>query len=220
MGVHGASVAVIIGVPDGVEDLLSGADRVGVPGQEEQQIIFLGSQGDGLSLDPYRAGGGLQLQRADAQELLALAAAAEQGLDPLRKGPHLDGLGDVLVSPLPHSGDLTLLVLPGRDHQDRHRGEAADLPAGLNPVHDGHHNVQDHQGGVRVGPQQTHRLLAVRSLQNGIALLLQKIMNDHAPAFLIIRQYDFRDHCAFSFLCGIRISQRWMGVPKAWNFSS
>ena len=97
-------------------------------------------------------------------------------------------------------------------------GKAADLGAGFDAVHHRHHHVQHHHRHVFVLPQQVHRLPAVLGFEDLIAGAAQIIPDDHAPAGVVIGKQDLCPHGLFSF--GMVISQRWMGVPRAWNFSS
>ena len=85
---------------------------------------------------------------------------------------HLEGLDDIVVRPLLQTGDLVLGLPFGGEHDDRGPAPLPNLFQHRPAVHNGQHNVQQHQIGLE-GAEQLDPLAPVLGHLGLEALLLQ-----------------------------------------------
>ena len=86
--------------------------------------------------------------------------------------------------------ELIHIVGLGGEHDNRHIGELPDLLAGLEPVHPGHHQIQDHQI-HRLAGGNLHRLHAVRAGQHLIAFVFQIEFNPLDQELFVVYHQNF-----------------------------
>src|SRR3984957_11823439 len=102
----------------------------------------------------------LDHRRRGLDRPLGRPGPAERGQDAREQLLDAERLGHVVVGAHVERGHLVPLAAPGRHHDDRDRGMLADLPAELEPVDLGQHQVEQHH--VRLlGLQHRQRLGAV-----------------------------------------------------------
>ena len=118
---------------------------------------------------------GVDAQVADLDGAGALGChfgPTKDRFDPRHEGSRIEGLGHVIVRPELQADDRVDILGARGQHQDRHVAAAAKLPADLEAVHLGQHQVQHHQ--VRVAALVLGQgLLAVAGGHDRVALLLQ-----------------------------------------------
>src|SRR5512132_2684697 len=166
--------AVIVVVPDVLEDGGAAHDLTGVPHQELQQGELPGRELQGPAGQGGGVGGRVEDQVGDGEGGGPLADApadlGPQAGQQLLEGERLD---QVVVGPGVQAADPVGHAVAGGEHE--HRRPAAGLaqpPADLDPVQAGEHDVE-HDGVVvpLAGPVQA--VVAVQGGVDGVALLLQ-----------------------------------------------
>ena len=102
---------------------------------------------------------------------------------------HLEGLDDVVVRPLLQAGDFVLRLPLGGEHDDRGLVPLPDFFQHGPAVHDGQHDVQQHQVGL-VGAEQLHTFAAVLGHLSLKALLLQVEMEQLGDVGVVLHDQD------------------------------
>ena len=127
MHIHGAGLAGVIVVPDGLKDLVPGEGHALAGAQQAQKLEFLKGQFHQNAALAHLAGGGIDLQVAAGQDLIALPlGAAKHRFDPCLKLHDAEGLDHIVVRARLEAGDTVHLSGAGGEHDDR---DVAGVPA-------------------------------------------------------------------------------------------
>ena len=182
--------AVILVLPDGVEQLLRADHAALLPAQDLQHGEFSRRQLQVLSAKGTLVGPHIQGEASPDQQVLllpgtiVLLTAAQLGLYP---GHHLqgpEGLCDVVVRPQCQAIDLVdLLPLCGEEN-NRVRIFFPYLPADSEPAHSRHHDVQD--GKVRLFPADLLQRLLPGIAHSCLIVLILQIKADEIRDFRFI----------------------------------
>jgi hypothetical protein len=148
--VHRARVAGERVAPDALEQLVARQHEALVVEQLPEEVELLGRELDLLLADPHLAPAGVDREVAVRQhlrlELLALGRGApEDRLHPGDELARVEGLRHVVVGADLQPDDLVDVLVPGREHQDRHVRRLPEAAADLDPVQIGEHEVEDDQ---------------------------------------------------------------------------
>ena len=176
VNVHRALVAVPVGAPDAVEQLLAREGQAGVVGEEGEQIELAGGQRHDLARPASLPAPHVDLEVADGEHLLgrrALAGPAQDGADAGNELAGRERLDQVVVGTQLQAEDAVHLVVPGRQEQHGNGAAGTDLAADVEPVpcpREPH--VEDDDPGVRL-LEDLEALLAVDGQQHPVALAPQ-----------------------------------------------
>ena len=166
-------VAVPVGAPDAVEQLLAREGEAGVAGQEGEQVELAGGQGHHLAAPAHLAAAQVDLEVAHGHDLLggrALAGAAEDGADPRHELAGREGLDQVVVRPQLEAEDAVHLVVAGGEEQDGDGAAGPDLAADVEAVAGARQaDVEDDDGGV-LPREDLEAPVAVGRQQHAVAL--------------------------------------------------
>ena len=169
--VHDARVAEIIVAPRDVQQVLARQHLAGVGDHGGEELQLLVGQVDLLSadirLERFRHDG--KLRERESAGLRRGAEPTEHLLDTHRHLPRGEGLHDIIVRAELQSEHAVHFLVARGEHQDRRVACAADLPADVQPVHAGEHNVQ-HDEVDPAAAEQIERLLARVRRAHGDAL--------------------------------------------------
>ena len=150
MDVHRPDVAAVLVGPDGVQQRLPGVDPAGVAHQEFHHIKLLGGEHDQLlslvGVPGIQVQGDVACRQAVAGLLfLRGACPAQERPDPGLQLQDIEGLGQVVIGAVVEADELVHVLHLGGEEDDGHIGKLPDLAAGGEPVHNGHHHVQNDQ---------------------------------------------------------------------------
>ena len=152
MDCHGRDIADTVHVPDPAEELVLAEHMVGVFREEGEQVKLLGRKILLFSVYKHAAGGLVDPKSPDLDDVVGLLARSYQPLVPRHVRLHAcdefagaEGLCHIVVGAQTQPPDLVDVVLFGGDHQDRDILVFTDLPAHIESVDPGQHQVQDHQ---------------------------------------------------------------------------
>lgn len=134
-------------VPDRLHDLLARHQRARLLGEEGQQVVLLGGEGDLLAVQADA--GGLAVDRQSGAVPVGAGLGRRTGLDaphhrPYARDdlPYAEGLGDVVVGAEFQADDPVRLVAAGADDDDRHVTAFAQRPADVQAVGVGQAEVE------------------------------------------------------------------------------
>src|SRR3954453_715438 len=200
MHVHGARVPRKRVTPDALEQLIAGQHQAAVIEQLPQQVELLWSELHLVAADCDLASPGVDLDGAVFHHglgrpaaLLGLGGAAQDRLDASDQLARVERLGQVVVGAHLEPDDLVDVVVAGGQHQDWHVRGGADLPAHLEPVDVGQHQVEHHQVGLGVlGLHQ--RLAAVAGDLDLVARVLQVHRDEGCNVALVLDDQDLLSH--------------------------
>ena len=204
VGVHGAVLAVIIVIPHLLQNFLAGQRDALVGHKEHQQVKFLGRQRCLLPSHLDAVAGGINDQIAKSVHRIFVFRV---GHGARQNGPHSghqlpggEGLDHVIVRAALQPGQLVVFLAPGGQHDDR-RGNAAGshLPQAGHAVHEGHHDVQDHQIDAALR-QCRQRRGTVAGLLAGVTRVLQILPDQIPDARLIVHDQNFCHTAPLLFL--------------------
>ena len=132
-----ALVAVPVGPPHAVEQLLAGEGETDVVGQEGEQVELAGGERHRLSPLAHLAPAQVDLDLADGDHLLGggtLPGAPEDGPDPGHQLAGRERLGQVVVCAHLQSEDAVHLVVARGEEEDGDRAPGPDLAADVEAV--------------------------------------------------------------------------------------
>ena len=132
-----------------------------------------------------------QVTRREGRRIGGLRApvAAQGGADSGRQLVHAERLGQVIVRAFIERLHLLPLLGAGGQDEDGHVAPGPQAAADLQPVHAGHHQVQDDQ--VRHGcRRKAQGLLAVRRRADLVALRAQAAQHSAADLRLVVHDKD------------------------------
>jgi hypothetical protein len=147
-GVGGERVA-----PDPFQDLVAGEDQAPVADQVAEQLELTGGELHRAALEDDLVAGRVDGEAAQVERGLGTGfgfgvGAAQDRLDPGDQLAGRERLGHVVVGAELEAEDPVGLLLPGRDHDDRHPAPPlAQRPGHLEPVHARQHQVEQDQPG-------------------------------------------------------------------------
>ena len=131
----------------------------------------------------------------------------EHGLDPAEQHPDMDRLGDIVVGARIEPGNLGIVLAPSRQkgyQRPAQRVVGANLAAGFDPVHLGHHHVEQNQ--MRHDAQRRlNRLASVRGRKYLVVLLFQIVAYEFKNVGFVVDKQDAIGHGCF---CSIGTSSR------------
>ena len=201
MHVHGAGVALIIVAPDQIQQAFAAVNAAGVAHQKLDQVELLHRQ---LHVLPVLAGAaalGIDADMPAPEHRVLLrrgghAGAAQQRADARLELQDVEGLGHIVVRAGLKAHQQVCALAAGREHDDRHGGEAADLLAGLQAVLFRHHQIQ-HDQVVAARAGQLHGLLAVVAGVHGISLVFEVEFDSLDKQALVVDHQYFHDFPRF-----------------------
>ena len=197
MHVHGAAVAEVIKAPHLVEQLVAGVDAVGRRREVVQQLHLLGRRVDLLAVDDQLVGVEVDDELVE-RELLALglavvAGAAQHGVHAREQLLDLEWLDDVVIRAHLQAGDLVLGLALGGEHDDGHFHGLAQLAADLPAVHDGQHDVEQHEVGLDL-LGHLDGLAAVGRMRHLEPVLLQVQAQQLCDVVIVLHDEHFLAH--------------------------
>src|SRR5450830_146331 len=149
-------------VPYVLEDLLPGVDDVRVTRQVDQKIVLLRRQRDGSAVVTHVPGPGVDLEKSHLDTGVGLclrlvaAGPSQNGSDPRHELTEPKRFHYVVVGAEFEQDHAVDLISAGGDHDDRHVGPFAQLPADDSPVEVWKTEVEQHEitlvGSERSGP--------------------------------------------------------------------
>ncbi len=175
VNVHGPRLARKVGAPHVLEQGVARQDDAGVAREGGEQVELSGAE-----LEPALANGGLtpagiDTKVADGDRPAALGrhvGPTQDRLHPRHEGPRIERLGHVVVRAKLQTDDRVDVLRPCGQHEYRNVTAPAKLPADLEAIHLGQHQVQHHQ--VRVAALVLDQgLLAVGRGHHGVAVFLE-----------------------------------------------
>ena len=119
---------------------------------------------------------------------------SQHGAEGLYATPKLadrERLGDVVVSAELETEHGVELVVSGREHDDRHRALAANPPADLETVYLRQHQVENDEVDLLLA-EQPERLLTVPSLDDPVAVPLERVREQRLDRVLVVDEKDCR----------------------------
>ena len=146
-GIGGVLVA-----PHLFEELLASEHLPGSARQCDQQIELEGRQADlGLPAANLMAGDvDVEVAGTHVLRVAAVGGAAQTGAHTGQQLLGLEGLGDVIVGPRLQTGDDILGIRTSGEHDDGNVRLLSNMPAYLDPVDTGKHEVQKDEVGVGI----------------------------------------------------------------------
>ena len=175
-------------------DLRAADDPPGVFGQIDQQPVLLGREPYGRIAAPYLLADRVDAQVGAAERLLrcrrGVLLPLEQGPDPRGQLAEVERFDQVVVGPGVEAIQFVVGRAQRREHQDRHAGmDPADLPAELEPVHAGQHDIRDDQL-ERLRPEEAQAHGPVVGHRHPVAVLLEpRFQQVGHPLFILHDQY-------------------------------
>src|SRR5579884_2575774 len=153
VNVHRLAVAHEVDAPDLLDQRLAGLDPARASHEVGEQLELPGGELHLRAVDQHAAGGAVDHEVADllpfGHVLLGQprAGATDDGVDPGQDLAHGEGLGDVVVGAHLQAEDRVDLGVPGGEHDHRHPAALAQVPADVQTVHPGQHEVEEDQVG-------------------------------------------------------------------------
>ena len=180
----------LVGV-DAVHQLAAGKNPPRAGGEDLQQFEFDGGQVEGDTAQRGEVAGFIEGQPLVLDG--GRAAATQHRFDP---GHHLAGavgFADVVVGAEFEAEQAVDLFDPGRDHDDRHAGEFADLFADVHAVFPRQHQVEQHQIGLLLAHFR-YRAEAVGDEQGLEAALAQVVSQQFGQFQFVFDDQDLSTH--------------------------
>ncbi|KAG1318611.1 hypothetical protein G6F63_015141 [Rhizopus arrhizus] len=138
--------------------------------------------------------------------------AAQQGAQAGQQQAWLDRLVHVVVGARFQAQYLLDIVFAGGQHQDRHIGKAADLPAHIDAAQARQHQVQHHQFRCMLAARRAGQVAAGHVLY-GEAMFVQIVADQLGQAAIVFHQQD-RGRRAAGGGCPARgLHAYWASVP-------
>ena len=195
VGIDGAVLAVIVIVPDLLQDLFAAQRNALVADQKNQQIKLLRGQRRLLPGHLYAVAGRVDGQIAEGIAPGGLGGlghrAGQHGLDTGDQLPRGERLDDIVIGAALQPGQLVVFLTAGGQHDHGgHDLAGAHLPQAGHAVHKRHHNVQNYQINAALA-QHAQRGGAVAGLLTGKARVLQMLADEVPDARLIIHDQNF-----------------------------
>ncbi|KAG1265605.1 hypothetical protein G6F66_014139 [Rhizopus arrhizus] len=146
------------------------------------------------------------------RRLVQLIVPAHQRAYPGQQHARLHGFDDVIVGAGLQPQDLVQVVLARGQHQDRHIGKAADLPAPIDAAQARQHQVQHHQFRCMLAARRAGQVAAGHVLY-GEAMFVQIVADQLGQAAIVFHQQD-RGRRAAGGGCPARgLHAYWASVP-------
>ena len=195
VGIDGAVLAVIVIVPDLLQDLFAAQCNALVADQKNQQVKLLRGQRRLLPGHLYAVAGRVDGQIAEGIAPGGLGGlghrAGQHGLDTGDQLPRGERLDDIVIGTALQPGQLVVFLTAGGQHDHGgHDLAGAHLPQAGHAVHKRHHNVQNYQINAALA-QHAQRGGAVAGLLTGKARVLQMLADEVPDARLIIHDQNF-----------------------------
>ena len=189
------NLAVIVIVPDLLQDLFAAQCNALVADQKNQQIKLLRGQRRLLPGHLYAVAGRVDGQIAEGIAPGGLGGlghrAGQHGLDTGDQLPRGERLDDIVIGTALQPGQLVVFLTAGGQHDHGgHDLAGAHLPQAGHAVHKRHHNVQNYQINAALA-QHAQRGGAVAGLLTGKARILQMLADEVPDARLIIHDQNF-----------------------------
>ena len=167
MRIHSTVVPEEIVSPDFFQQLISGKSQSLIFHQIEQQVVFLWRHGRTHAVHIHLPSGKVDLQPAEFQPLLGIAAALLCRMAPCQNCTHpchefsgRKGLYHIVVNAGFKTEQLVVFLAAGGQHDNGNIFLLPDLLAGGIAVQTGHHHVHDNDV-IIIFPTECHRLHAV-----------------------------------------------------------
>ena len=150
MDVDRSLVAVPVGAPDAVEQLLAAEREAAVLGEELQQVELARRQRNDTAGDSSLAKSGVDIDVADGDDVVVRTpdaiGPAQDRLDPGNDLPGRERLGDVVVGAQLEAEHAIDLAVAGGEHEHGDVGRRPKLAAHVEAVETaGETDIQDHQ---------------------------------------------------------------------------
>src|ERR1700722_5277366 len=192
-----ALVAVGRVAPDPRQQHVAGEHPARRARQCRQQLELDVGQLDVVAADPHGPFREVDSHLADLKRTLIGTGqcrprhlrSPQRRLDPAGELAQRERLGDVVVGAELEPDDLVDLLGLGRQHDDRHRAAAPQLPADLEPIDPRQHQVE-HDEVERLLVEALQRLAAVGRLHHVVALLPQWVGEQGLDRLLIVDEQD------------------------------
>jgi hypothetical protein len=187
-------------LPDLAQQLAAAEHLTGVADQERQKVELAHSERYRTAGDAHLPGGRVDdhVPRPQRRGRLAVTrpGPAQDAAHTSHELAWAEWLDDVVVGAELETDDPVRLVALGGQHDDRGRTRGADLPADVQPVDAGQHEVEDDQ--VRgLGGQYGQRSRPVGGHLDAIALPLQIVLDDLADGRLVVdNQHPLPGHAS------------------------
>jgi hypothetical protein len=191
-----AAVAEVAVAPDALQQDLAAEHPAGAGGQLDQQLELGLGEVDLVAGATDHALVGDDLEVAEPQVgagRVAGAGPAQQRPDAGRQLLGRERFGEVVVGAGFEPGDDVVGVGASRDHDDRHVGRLADLPADLEPVEAGEHDVDQHHVG-RLALEGGECFFAGLGLLDCPALIFECELDRGADALVVFNGQDASGH--------------------------
>ena len=195
MGIHGAVLAVVVVIPDLLQDLLTAEGNALVADKKDQQVKLLGGERCLLpgNLDAVAGGVDRQITEGIAAGILRRLGhcARQHRLDAGYQLPRGEGLDHIIIGTTLQPGQLVVFLAAGGQHDDRgHDLAGAHLTQAGHAVHKRHHDVQNHKINAAL-TQHAQRGGAIAGFLTGKACVLQMLPDEVTDARLVIHDQNF-----------------------------
>ena len=197
MGVDRSGISKIIVIPDIVQDLLPGQSDSLILQEIGQKFKFFVTQFQRLSIQSCLMSGLVDPDTSCLQYAfrICLSGTAQNCFHPCHQDFGRERFGNIFIHSQIKSQKLVPLITFCRQHNNRHLGILADLPADLPSIHLWHHHIQDDQSDFFILEKNIHRFFSVAGLQNLVAAFAQEVLDQFPhPAFIIYHQNFYLIH--------------------------
>ena len=128
-------------------------------------------------------------QTAGCTGVAAAMTAAQQGAQAGQQQARLDRFVHIVIGARFQAQHLLDVVFAGGQHQDRHVGETADLPAHVDAAEAGQHQVQYHQLGRMLAAGRAGKVTA-RHMLHGETMFVEIVADQFGQATVVLHQQD------------------------------
>ena len=198
MRVHQPRVAEVVVLPDAFEQLFPAQYDPGVLGELAQEAELRSSEGEVGSLTAHGPSVGDDLEVVDDVTVDAGIRGphpSQKRSDPGRELLDLEGFGHVVVGPGLEAGNDVVRVRARGDDDDRDVTVLAQLPAELEPIHAGKHEI-DERDLCRLPDEELQSFLGRGRLIDRVPLVLQREAQGTTDADVILDRQDASPHVA------------------------
>ena len=195
MRVNSAVIAVKVISPNLFQQLFTGKRNALVAHKVEQQVIFLGGEGNRLAVNEHLTAGHIYLQPLEFQHII-IACRRRSGTslhyrtDTCQQLLGRKGLGNVIINAQLKAEKLVILLAPGGKHDNRDLLGLANLSYSGVAVKLRHHDVHDYKVKV-LSAAHFHSLHTVLRLKGLKAVKLSVFFYNIADILFIINNKNF-----------------------------